>query len=619
MNKKKPRNLPRSFWSVNASNLFERGAYYGMLAVFSYHLIYNVGIESWTVGILTGISMGLINFLPLISTALASKYGFKKLLLLSYTTLAIGYVVLGFGYTLAMIVLAVVIMGTGSGFEKALIAASISHSSDDENRNYAFNVYYWIINVGAFAIPLSLTVLFIPADYGSVFFLMAFFIVCSFLIILLSYKNPVPPDPSIPALTAVKNLKVIFKEPKFAFVLIIFSGCWFMLYTRQPFMPVFMTDFRILPEWFIPVLAAINPGAIITLGQIWAYVIKDRKVDSLHLLIAGVIIVSLGFLIVGFSMNPVLFIVGIIVLSFGELVSYPAFLSYVSKIPPREKRSIYMGYSFLPLAIAGPLASVVGGTLYYFIAEGMAMGRLFWGIIACVGLVTASAFISYDHYYNKDKKVRSGAQGFFKIIKKFPFHSKGSATIPLLFIPVILLLGVSLGADPIYRGILAEDETPEGIDDDVIGWETHQERFIYQGTLNEGEKKSWDIALPDGAHLNHIDLMLSWEDEPDIRRIRRFRNTGDTFAARVLIDGTVVKKASETNSHGEMGEITLSYDAKMLMSTIEYHGQVEIELLECGDLYPVFGIGIISIPDSSNSYELQLHVTYTTPVAEITA
>ena len=247
------------------------------------------------------------------------------------------------------------------------------------------------------------------------------------------------------------------------------------------------------------------------------------------------------------------------------------------------------------------------------------MGRLFWGIIACVGLVTASAFISYDHYYNKDKKVRSGAQGFFKIIKKFPFHSKGSATIPLLFIPVILLLGVSLGADPIYRGILAEDETPEGIDDDVIGWETHQERFIYQGTLNEGEKKSWDIALPDGAHLNHIDLMLSWEDEPDIRRIRRFRNTGDTFAARVLIDGTVVKKASETNSHGEMGEITLSYDAKMLMSTIEYHGQVEIELLECGDLYPVFGIGIISIPDSSNSYELQLHVTYTTPVAEITA
>jgi len=97
MSKKTRTKLPREFWAVNASNLFERGAYYGMLAVFSYHLIYNVGMESWMVGILTGISMGMINFLPLISSALASKYGFKKLLLFSYTTLAVGYIVLGFG------------------------------------------------------------------------------------------------------------------------------------------------------------------------------------------------------------------------------------------------------------------------------------------------------------------------------------------------------------------------------------------------------------------------------------------------------------------------------------------------------------------------------------------
>ena len=63
MGKKTRKKLPREFWAVNASNLFERGAYYGMLAVFSYHLIYNVGLESWMVGILTGISMGMINFL----------------------------------------------------------------------------------------------------------------------------------------------------------------------------------------------------------------------------------------------------------------------------------------------------------------------------------------------------------------------------------------------------------------------------------------------------------------------------------------------------------------------------------------------------------------------------
>ncbi|MDG6219479.1 MAG: MFS transporter, partial [Candidatus Thermoplasmatota archaeon] len=378
MVQKKKHKLPREFWSVNASNLFERGAYYGMTAIAAYHFNTNVGIPSWIIGIFLTISMVMINFLPLFSTALASKYGFKKILLASYFTLFLGYIFLGLGYTIVLVGLAYVVMGFGSGFEKALIAASISHSSDEENRVFAFNVYYWVINTGAFAIPLSLTFLFTPADYGGVFFLMSLFVACSFLIILLSYKNPVQPDPSVPALKAVKGLKIIFKDPKFAIVLIIFSGCWFMLYTRMALIPMYVPRFDILSAEWIPVIAALNPLAIILISPIWSGIIKDRKVDSLKLLIAGIIFASLGFLIVGFSLNPILLISGIVVLSFGELVSYPAFLTYVSKIPPKEKRSIYMGYSFLPLAIAGATGPMIGGFLYYYFAEGLNMGALVW-------------------------------------------------------------------------------------------------------------------------------------------------------------------------------------------------------------------------------------------------
>jgi len=604
----KKTKLPREFWAVNASNLFERGAYYGMLAVFSYHLIYNVGIESWMVGILTGISMGMINFLPLISTALASKYGFKKLLLFSYTTLAVGYIVLGFGYSLALIFLAVVIMGTGSGFEKALIAASISHSSDEKNRDYAFNIYYWVINFGAFFIPLSLTFLFVPANYGSVFFLMALFIICSFLIIILSYKNPIEPDPSIPALKAVKNLKVIFKDPKFAYVLIIFSGCWFMLYMRKPFMPIFMIDFRILPAWFIPVLAALNPGTIITLGQVWAYIIKDRNIDSLKMLIAGVIIVSLGFLIAGFSMNPVLFIAGIIILSFGELVSYPAFLSYVSKIPPKEKRSIYMGYSFIPLAIAGTSAPIIGGFLYYYIGENMAMGRLFWAIVASIGLISASAFIHYDRHYNKKIKIKSKDKRFFKAFVRHPIISKVSANIPLLFIPVILIIGFSFGPDPIYRGVLAQEDAQDNIIDEET-WTYLNKTYSFDGQLDEAESISYDLSS-DVSFIDQIALKLSWSDENDIRRLRRFENMGDTFSAKIIIDNKVVERYRCTNMHGESGIINLKYDSDSFTDEIGCNANVEIELVKCDDYYPVFGANIISIKDSSNMFNLEIIVTY---------
>jgi MFS family permease len=589
----KKSKLPREFWAVNASNLFERGAYYGMLAVFSYHLVYNVGIESWMVGILTGISMGLINFLPLISTALASKYGFKKILLFSYITLGLGYIALGFGYTFALIFLAVIIMGFGSGFEKALIAASISHSSNEKNRTYAFNIYYWVINFGAFFIPLSITFLFVPENYGSVFFLMALFILCSFLIILLSYRNPVKPDPSIPALDAVKNLKVIFNDPKFAYVLIIFAGCWFMLYTRKPFTPLFMTDFRILPAWFIPILAALNPGTIITLGQVWAYLIKDKNIDSLKLLISGVLIISAGFFIVGITLNPALFIAGIIILSFGELVSYPAFLSYVSKIPQRDKRSIYMGYSFLPLAIAGVTAPIVGGFLYYYIAENMAMGRLFWAIVASIGLVAASAFIHYDRHYSK---------------KKRKFRSKISASAPLLVIPVIVVVAFSLGPDTIYRGRLSEENASGGVLDEKTLMYLNK-TYFFDGALNETESISYDVCF-EKMFIEQISFNLSWSDEDDIRRLRSFENRGDTFSARIIVDSKVVVSNSYTNVHYKPGFINLEYDSNNFIGEQSCNAKVEIKLEKCNDFYPVFGLDLISIEDSSNNYCLEIVVTY---------
>lgn len=589
----KKAKLPREFWAVNISNLFERGAYYGMLAVFSYHLVYNVGIESWMVGILTGLSMGLINFLPLISTAIASKYGFKKILLFSYTILAVGYVTLSSGYSILLIFLAVIIMGLGSGFEKALIAASISHSSDENNRDYAFNVYYWLINFGAFFIPLTITFLFVPENYGSVFFLMALFVVCSFLIILLSYKNPVEPDNSIHVFDAVKNLKVIFADPKFIYVLLIFSGCWFMLYTRKPFTPIFMTDFGILPAWFIPVLAAINPGTIITLGHVWAQFIKDREIDSLKILIIGVILISIGFFVLGITLNPVIFIAGIIILSFGELVSYPAFLSYVSKIPPKEKRSIYMGYSFMPLAIAGVTAPIVGGFLYYFIAENMGMGRLFWAIIASIGLVSTSAFIYYDIHFNKEK--RKNKSRFF-------------ANIPILFIPIILIIAFSFGPDPIYRGNPSnEDELEEIVDRNNLTY--RNETYYFDGQMDETEFISYDLSSKD-SYIDKINLKLSWSDENDIRRLRKFENKGDTFSASIIIDEQIVAKDSITNEHDKQGCLNLKYDSNEVETFHNSNAIVEIYLEECNDFYPVIGLNKLSIDDSSNTYELEIMVYY---------
>ncbi len=596
--------LPRECWAVNFSNLFERGAYYGMTAIAAYHFRFNIGIPAWIVGLFLTISMVMINFLPLISTALASKYGFKKILLASYTTLFIGYIFLGFGHTVVLVGLAYVVMGLGSGFEKALIAASISHSSNEENRIFAFNVYYMVINIGAAAVPVSLWFLFAPADYGGVFFLMSLFVACSFIIILTSYKNPVEPDPSVPALKAVKELKIIFGDPRFAMVLIIFAGCWFMLYTRMALIPMYVPYFGILPDAYIVFLAALNPATVVAITPFWSKFVKKRNVDSLKLLIMGIIFISLGFIMIGFTLNPLVLILGIIVLSFGELVSYPSFLTYVSKIPPKEKRSIYMGYSFFPLFLAGVFGPSVGGALYYHFGEGMKMGAMVWSIIACVGLVAASAFMHYDRIYNQKIKAKSKRKGIFQSLRRSPFISKINSTIPIFFIPIILIFASTV----VYESDEEEIKVLPQIE-----WIQDIKTFSMRGKLDETETFSQKISLPDNANITHVYLNLSWDDEPDIRRLRRFENKGDTFEARITIDQQVVAKDSNTNPHGEKGIINLRYNSDESNDRNVRSIYAKIELVDCGDFYPAFGLGLILIEDSSNSYELEIDVIYNIP------
>jgi proton-dependent oligopeptide transporter, POT family len=596
--KEKKKKLPREFWSVNFSNLFERGAYYGMTAVAAYHFNTNLGIPSWIVGIYLTISMVMINFLPLISTALASKYGFKKILLASYTTLFIGYIFLGLGNTIILVGLAYVVMGFGSGFEKALIAASISHSSDEDNRVFAFNVYYWIINTGAFIVPLSITFLFAPVNFGTVFFLMALFIACSFTIILTSYKNPIEPDPSVPAFKAVKGLKVIFKDPKFAIVLLLFAGCWFMLYTRMALFPMYIPHFGILEASWIGAIAALNPLTIILVSPIWSGIIKKRNIEPLKLLITGILFVSLGFLIVGFTLNPAILISGIVILSFGELVSYPAFLTYVSKIPPKEKRSIYMGYSFLPLAIAGATGPAIGGALYYHFSEGMHMGAIVWSIIACVGLVSASGFMHYDRIFNHKKKRKTKSKSFLKF-RGSGLGSKITATIPILFIPIILILASTVVYEP------AKEEEPGS----EIIWVHEVKNYSFSGTLKEEAVFTKDLTLLDDANITNIDLDLTWSTKPDIRRIRRFEKTSDSYEAKILINGKVIKNESKENPQGEDGNINLGFNAE------DYENKItqinfEIKLINSGDFYPKIGPGWFPIKDRESNYKVEFEITY---------
>src|SRR5512137_812233 len=91
----KPAPFPRSFWTANVTELFERGAYYAMA---SFVVIYlgQLGFGDYWPSTLNGLLWTLIYFLPILSGTIADQVGFRRSLVCAFLLLSSGYFLMGY-------------------------------------------------------------------------------------------------------------------------------------------------------------------------------------------------------------------------------------------------------------------------------------------------------------------------------------------------------------------------------------------------------------------------------------------------------------------------------------------------------------------------------------------
>ncbi len=74
---------PFVFWVANGIEVLERFAYYGIYMGFGIYL-QQLGYSRGDLGIIQSIFLALSYLIPLFSGTFADKYGFKKVLIISY-------------------------------------------------------------------------------------------------------------------------------------------------------------------------------------------------------------------------------------------------------------------------------------------------------------------------------------------------------------------------------------------------------------------------------------------------------------------------------------------------------------------------------------------------------
>ena len=412
------RSFPRNFWTAIIMEFFERGSYYSVMSVLSVYLILSpdsggLGFSKEQAGSVLGIIPPLLYLLPIISGAIAERYGYRKVLFFAFLCIIAGYMFAGISATYAMILLSLLVLATGAGFFKPVISGTIARSTNENNSSLGFGIYYWSINLGAFLFPLILVPMLKKLSYSYIFYMASIAGIILMLLNIFLYKEPQKRQSDKSLAQVFKDMLLVIKDWKFLLMILIYSGFWILyfqmygtvLWYVKDYMDMtpinnvvnsFLSLFTENPSWRFDVehVTVINAGVIILLQLIVSNLVKNWK--ALPTMIAGIGLGTAGMFILSLSSNPWVFILGLMTFTLGEMTTHPKFISYIGLIAPSDKKALYLGYSFLYGVIGSSVGGFLGSRLYVKYVDNMGDPSQLWMIFSCIGAVSIVSLILYN-------------------------------------------------------------------------------------------------------------------------------------------------------------------------------------------------------------------------------
>src|SRR5882672_11381218 len=132
--------FPPVFWVANLIEILERFAYYGIYFGFGIYMA-SLGYSRSQLGIVQSLFLLLSYGIPVVSGSFADRYGFKKVLIVSYLAYLPSILLLIATRSFSGIALTMLSIGLAAGIFKPLIAGTVRATTDTTNKSVGFGIY----------------------------------------------------------------------------------------------------------------------------------------------------------------------------------------------------------------------------------------------------------------------------------------------------------------------------------------------------------------------------------------------------------------------------------------------------------------------------------------------
>ncbi|OQX86860.1 hypothetical protein B6D60_05315 [candidate division KSB1 bacterium 4484_87] len=418
MQKRTP--FPPVFWVANSIEILERFAYYGIYLGFGIYMEY-LGYSKAQLGIVQTIFLLFSYIIPVISGTFADRYGFKKVLIISYLAYLPSILLLIITKSFSGIALTMLSIGLAAGIFKPLVSGTVRVTTDGTNKTLGFGIFYAMVNVGASFGPIVMGRLR-AISWNYAFIAAAISIGVMLLVTIIFYKEPEREIKQTSLTQKFKEMGVALSDRKFlTFLILIGVFFWIPLWAFFNLLAMYVdknldtiklyldvkhvlgatvANFISRPEGEEGVRRLLgesisHTGYIIMVLQIFVSRIAE-KFKAIPIFSTGLFISALGFLVLGFahaSSSSWVFL-GIMLFAIGEMTSSPRIQEYITWMAPPEKAGLYMGTNFLAIGI-GAFSGIIYTPLYGYFRE-MGHPEYVWYTLAghvLIGIVVIYLFI----------------------------------------------------------------------------------------------------------------------------------------------------------------------------------------------------------------------------------
>ena len=387
--------FPAVFWIANSIEVLERFAYYGIYMGFGIYMEY-LGYTKAQLGIVQSLFLLVSYVVPVISGTFADRFGFKKVLIVSYLAYLPSILLLLLTRSFSGIALTMLSIGLAAGIFKPLISGTVRAVTDKTNKTLGFGIFYQMVNIGASFGPLIAGKLR-AISWNYAFIAAAVAIGLMLVITLLFYKEPKRELEGVTLKAKFRDLGTALSDVKFAaFLVLLGLFFWLPFWAFFNLLALYVDRSLDTARLYLDIKGVLgtavanflsradetgtrrilgetisHSGYLIMILQFFVSRTFERF-KTIPTFLFGLTVGAAGFAVLGYARIGAAswVFLGILLFALGEMISSPRIQEYITWIAPKEKAGLYMGSNFLALGIGGGLSGIVYSSLYGYFEKG---------------------------------------------------------------------------------------------------------------------------------------------------------------------------------------------------------------------------------------------------------